>query len=87
MQELPVGEGYFEIDRMFSATYSQLAENKQKNLLAKFFQLSNSLTFAFPKFGGSSLLSFLLQNQAGTSRKKGCLLISRNSSVGRATDL
>ena len=36
---------------MVFSIYSQLAENKQKNPFAKFFQLSNSLTFAFPKMG------------------------------------
>jgi hypothetical protein len=30
--------------------------NKQKNPEAKFLQYLNSLTFAFPKFWGSSLL-------------------------------
>jgi hypothetical protein len=33
------------------ASYTQLTENKQKFPASKFFQLSNSLTFAFPKMG------------------------------------
>jgi hypothetical protein len=38
-------------DDFFLIGYSQVVENKQKNPLPKFFQLLNSLTFAFPKMG------------------------------------
>ena len=70
MPALSARERHFKIESKFSAIYTQLAENKQKIPCTKFFQLSNSLTFAFPNFGVVLYCLFSAKYYAGAIQNR-----------------